>query len=39
MDTVDMESIKLEIAELKHKCEQLQAENSELKAKVCISEH
>lgn len=33
-DTADVEALKLEVTELRQKCEQLQEENSELKAKV-----
>ena len=33
-DTGDVESLKLEVTELRQKCEQLTEENAELKAKV-----
>ncbi|KAI8791821.1 C-Myc-binding protein [Biomphalaria glabrata] len=33
-DTADIEALKLEISELRQKCEQLQEENNELKAKI-----
>ncbi len=34
-EAADVESLKLEVTELRQKCEQLQEENVELKAKVC----
>jgi len=33
-DTADVEALKLEVTELRQKCEQLQEENNDLKAKV-----
>ncbi|KAL8606038.1 hypothetical protein ACOMHN_040036 [Nucella lapillus] len=33
-DTADVEALKLEVTELRQKCEQLQEENNELRAKV-----
>ncbi|KAK0053571.1 C-Myc-binding protein [Biomphalaria pfeifferi] len=33
-DTADVEALKLEISELRQKCELLQEENNELKAKI-----
>ena len=35
-DTADVEALKLEVSELRQKCEQLQEENNELRAKVCF---
>jgi len=34
-DTADVEQLKLEVTELRQKCEQLSEENAELKQKVC----
>ena len=33
-DTADVEALKLEVTELRQKCEQLQEQNNELKTKV-----
>ena len=35
-EAADVEALKLEVTELRQKCEQLQEENNELKAKVSI---
>lgn len=35
-DTADVEALKLEVTELRQKCEQLSEQNNELKAKVNI---
>jgi predicted nucleic acid-binding Zn-ribbon protein len=35
-DTADVEALKLEVTELRQKCEQLSEQNNELKAKVSM---
>merc|ERR1711893_248858 len=37
-DTADVEALKLEVTELRQKCEQLQEENNELRAKLAVHE-